>query len=341
MHKTLKTTLAATVFAASLALAQSRPASAADPTMKLGLSMPTLNTPFFTVLVNAATAEAKAVNGSVVQTTNANRDASQQVTDFRNLISAGANAILAGVVDRAAIKPALDYAKSHNVPVVIVDDEPSAGKVYAVVRADNVAMGARAAEALAAALTDKKGPILNITGGLTTTNGRDRKDGFDDAFRKADPDAKIIEQTANWDGAASANVALTVLSGNPNIAGIYLATDTLYYDPVAAALKSRGRLLPVGAPGHIPIVAIDGGASALKAIREGFLDATISQPVTDYAKIGVDYLAAALEGKPMKAGPTDHGSSVTKDGSYFVDELPSPIVTKKNVDDAGLWGNAK
>ena len=88
-------------------------------------------------------------------------------------------------------------------------------------------------------------------------------------------------------------------------------------------------------------MAIDGGSGALKAIREGYLDATISQPVTDYAKHGVDYLQAALKGQQMKSGPTEHNSSVVQDGAYFVDELPSPTVTKQNVDDPNLWGNGK
>ena len=316
-------------------------ALAQETSLKLGLSMPTLNTPFFTVLVGAATAEAESLGGSVVQTTNANRDASQQVTDFRNLINSGANAILAGVVDRAAIQPALDYAKSRGVPVVIVDDQPAAGEVYAVVRADNVAMGERAAEALAAALEGKAGSVLNIQGGLTTTNGRDRSEGFLAKFAELAPDFKVISQTANWDGPTSANVVSTVLSGNPDIVGIYLATDTLYYDPVAAALSSRGHLVPVGDENHIAIVAIDGGSGAHQAIRDGYLDATISQPVSDYAKYGVALLQNALNGVAMAAGPTDHNSTVVEADGYFVDELPSPIVTKENVDDASLWGNGK
>ncbi|NTE12506.1 sugar ABC transporter substrate-binding protein, partial [Agrobacterium tumefaciens] len=152
MINALKLSLATTICVSAILAGSSSYAE----TMKLGLSMPTLNTPFFTVLINAATEQAKSGGGNVVQTTNANRDASQQVTDFRNLINAGANVILAGVVDRAAIKPALDYAKSKNVPVVIVDDKPAAGDVYAVVRADNLRMGASAAEALAAAMPNKK-----------------------------------------------------------------------------------------------------------------------------------------------------------------------------------------
>lgn len=314
---------------------------AADTPLKLGLSMPTLNTPFFTVLVSAATTETANLGGSVVQTTNANRDASQQVTDFRNLINAGANAILAGVVDRAAIQPALDYAKSRGVPVVIVDDMPAAGDVYGVVRADNLGMGERAAEALAAALTSKTGTVLQIQGALTTSNGRDRSEGFNAKYKELAPDIKVIEQTANWDGPTSANVVSTVLSGNQDIIGIYLATDTLYYDPVAAALKSRNRLFAVGDANHLPIVAIDGGSGALQAIRDGYLDATISQPVSDYAKYGVTLLQNALNGVAMQAGPTDHNSTVVQAEAYFVDELPSPIITKENVDDPSLWGNGK
>ena len=62
--------------------------------------MPALDTPFFSVLIQEATAAAQAAGGTVVQTANANRDSGQQVTDIRNLITAGANVIMAGIVDR-------------------------------------------------------------------------------------------------------------------------------------------------------------------------------------------------------------------------------------------------
>lgn len=63
MSKVLKVKLVSTVFSAVMGFGQTG-AGAADTTMKLGLSMPTLNTPFFTVLVDAATSEAKAVGGA-------------------------------------------------------------------------------------------------------------------------------------------------------------------------------------------------------------------------------------------------------------------------------------
>jgi len=335
-------TLIAAVIVATTLSGCSRGSSSGDKsTLKVGISVPTLDTPFFTVLINSAKKEAKAQGGSVVQVANAKRDSGQQVTDFRNLITAGANVILAGVVDREAIKPALDYAASKDVPVVIVDDAPAAGTVYAVVKADNKGMGATAADELSKLVGAKGGKVLSLDGGLETTNGRDRANGFKDEVNAKSYPFNLISQTANWDGPTSGNVMSTVLSQNPDIAGVYLATDTLYLDPVASALKARGRYVPAGQKGHIPMVAIDGGSGALEAIRNGTLDATISQPVDNYAKYGVDYLKQALEGKKLTEGPTDHDSQITKTDGYFLDQLPSPLVTKDNVDDTSLWGNAK
>ena len=306
--------------------------------LKLGLSMPALDSPFFSVLINDATAAATAGGGSVVQTTNANRDSGQQVTDFRNLITAGANAIIAGVVDTKAIKPALDYAKSQGVPVVVVDDQPSAGDVYAVVKADNKAMGKQAADKLGT-LLPQGGKVLQITGDPSTTNGRDRQTGFDDAMKASRPDVQVITQNGKWDGPTGGSIANAVLSQSPDLSGVYLASDTLYFDPVAAALTGRGRLAPAGEPGHVAITAIDGGATALQGIKEGSLDATVSQPVDGYAKYGVQYLLDARAGKQLAAGATDHNSSMVKDGNYLVDLLPAPLVTKDNVTDANLWAN--
>ena len=96
-----------------------------------------------------ATARPKPAGGTVVQTTNANRDSGQQVTDIRNLITAGANAIIAGIVDRKAIQPALDYAASQRRPGRHRRRPAAAGPADAVVKADNYGMGVTAAEKLA------------------------------------------------------------------------------------------------------------------------------------------------------------------------------------------------
>src|SRR4029077_19355164 len=61
-------------------------------------------------------------------------EAAQQITDVHTLISQGVQALIVNPADSAAIAPALDYAKSKNVPVVTVDVAPSQGNVFMIVR---------------------------------------------------------------------------------------------------------------------------------------------------------------------------------------------------------------
>ena len=66
-------------------------------------------------------------------------EAAQQIIDVKALIAQGVQALIINPADSAAIGPALDYAKSKNIPVVTVDVAPSQGSVYMIVRADNTA----------------------------------------------------------------------------------------------------------------------------------------------------------------------------------------------------------
>lgn len=73
-------------------------------------------------------------------------EAAQQIIDVKSLIAQGVQALIINPADSAAIGPALDYAKSKNIPVVTVDVAPSQGTVYMIVRADNTAYGSKSCD---------------------------------------------------------------------------------------------------------------------------------------------------------------------------------------------------
>ena len=115
--------------------------------------------------------------------------------------------------------------------------------------------------------------------------------------------------------------------------GVYLA-------PTLQALERKGLKFPVGDPKHIVLVSNDGIPQELEAIRNGELDATVSQPADDYAKYGMYWLKKAMAGETFQEGPTDHDSNVVEAAPGILeDQLPAPIVTAENVDDKALWGN--
>jgi simple sugar transport system substrate-binding protein/ribose transport system substrate-binding protein len=115
--------------------------------------------------------------------------------------------------------------------------------------------------------------------------------------------------------------------------GVFLA-------PTLQVLKSKNLLVPPTDPKHIFIVSNDGIPQEFQAIRDGQIDATVSQPADLYAKYALSYAKDALAGKSYKAGPTDHNSTIVDvGGGRLEDQLPAPLVVKDNVDDPNLWGN--
>ena len=269
---------------------------------------------------------------------NANGDSGKQITDIHNLIAQGARGIILVPTDSNAIVPGIDFAASKNVPVVVIDIGPGGGKTAMIVRANNLRMGEDAAKWLAKAVGGK-GSVLSMMGDQATTNGRDRTTGFDDYMKKNYPDIKVIEQPTYWKTDKATAVAQTVVSSTPDLAGIYMQSDSVMLAGVLNVLKSAGRLKAVGEPGHIFLISIDGTPFALEKIREGMLDAAVSQPLNLYVKYGLEYLQAAVAGKSFSLGPTDHESTIVDFKGNPMDLLPAPVVTKDSASDPDLWGN--
>ena len=304
----------------------------------MGYSVGFLTDPFQAIQVDLTVAEAKKAGLKALPVANANGDPGKQITDFHNLIGQGAQGIIVVPTDSDAIVPALTFAATKNVPVVSIDIAPAGGKLAMMVRADNIRMGEDACRTLGKALGGK-GTVLSMMGDQATTNGRDRTTGFDDCMKKNFPDMKVIEQPTYWKTDKATSIAQTVVTSTPDLAGIYMQSDSVMLAGVLNVLKSAGKQKDVGQPGHIFLVSIDGTPLALQKVREGALDATISQPLDLYVKYGLYYLQAAVDGKTFAQGPTDHDSRISELNGNPMDLLPAPIVTKANADDAKLWGN--
>jgi ABC-type sugar transport system substrate-binding protein len=313
-------------------------AGAADGKFKLGYTVGFLTDPFQAIQVDLTLAEAKNAGIEALPVANANGDAGKQITDKHNLIAQGAQGVILVPTDSDAIVPALDFAASKSVPVVAIDIGPAGGKVAMIVRADNLRMGADACAAVGKALGGK-GTVLSMMGDQATTNGRDRTSGFNDCMKKDFAGIKVIEQPTYWKTDKATSVAQTVVTSTPDLGAIYMQSDSVMLAGVLNVLKTAEKLTPVGDPKHIFLVSIDATPFALKQVREGWLDAAISQPLNLYVKYGVSYLADAVAGKTFSPGPTDHDSTIVDFKGNPMDLLPAPTVTKANVEDQMLWGN--
>lgn len=305
---------------------------------KVGVILPLLTSPFWQSYNDYVPKMAKSEGVDALKTVNSNNDPSQQITDINNALNQNVKGLVVAPIDSAAISAGLDQAERKGVPVVAVDVAPEKGKVAMVVRADNVAYGEKACDYLGEHV--KTGKVVQIMGDLASVNGRDRSEAFRDCAKKKYPGLKVLEVPAKWEADTAASKLDTLLNANPDIKGIYLQAGGVYLAPTLQTLKSKGLLKKAGEKGHITIISNDGIPQEFAAIRDGRIDATVSQPADSYAKYGMYYIKAALQGKTFEPGPTDHDSKIVKlPNGVLEDELPAPLVTKDNVDDPKLWGN--
>lgn len=276
--------------------------------------------------------------GLNIQTTNSENDVQKLVENIDTCVAQGARAIVMAPQDTAAIAPTLERLASEDIPVVTLDTRPDEGAVAMVVRADNVALGTQACEYLGEQMGGE-GTAVQLMGGQDSINGRDRATGFEECMSENFPNIKVISQPSEWDGDKAASQLQTVLQQDPNVRGVYMASSFALAG-TQQVLARNDLDVPADDPKHVFVVSNDGIPQEYADIRDGKLDATVSQPADLYAKYGLLYAKAAIDGETFESGATDHDSTIVevRDG-VLEDQLPSVLVTSENVDDDSLWGN--
>lgn len=314
--------------------------ASAQETVTVGASFPFIGvSPFFSTESQLVVEAAKAAGLDMLPPTDAKSDTGKQITDIQALISSGAKGLIVVPNDSKAICSAIKQAAAKGIPMVGQDMGADCPEIYVNVRTDNVAMGRIGCEYIGKELGGK-GVVLNIAGDLSSQNGRDRKNGFDDCMKEKFPEIDLITQPTDWGGAAAADKLQATLVQNPDLGAIFLASDTNFLSAVSQVLKSKQKWVKRGEAGHIVIAGIDGGGpTGLQMIRDEYVDATVSQPLPDFSKYSLEYLVKAIKGEKLAEGDDGHGGKIVIQDGITQDYLPSPLVTKENVDSPELWAN--
>jgi ribose transport system substrate-binding protein len=341
--KRLRTTGAAVCIAliAAVALAgcnRGSEGTSGSASGKAGIDMPRTDSDFWNSYQKYLEKGVKDGVVSALPLSNSQNDISKLVANVQTFVDQGAKAIVMAPQDTGAIASTLDRLAEKKIPVVSVDTRPDKGKVYMVVRADNRAYGEKACKYLGEQLKGK-GKVAELEGDLSSINGRDRSEAFGACMKQNYPGIKVYPLATEWKGDVASAKLQTLLAAQPDLNGIYMQAGGVFLQPTLALLQQKNLLKPAGGKGHITIISNDGIPDELDAIRAGKIDATVSQPADLYAKYALYYAKAALEGKTFKPGKTDHDSTIVKIPNGLEDQLPAPVVTKANVDDASLWAN--
>jgi ribose transport system substrate-binding protein len=286
--------------------------------------------------------------GVDLKTTNSQNDVANLIANVQTFISQGVKGVVMAPQDTAAVAPSLATLQSKKIPVVTIDTRPDTGKVFMVVRADNKAYGTKACQFLGTKLGGK-GKVIMFEGDLASINGRDRTEAFNDCMKQNFPGITVFGEATEWKGDVASSKFLTRLASDPDIKGVYMESSFALAGTLQV-LRQKSMLVPPSDPKHVFVVSNDGIPEELKDIAAGQIDATVSQPADLYAKYGLYYVKAAIDGKTFAPGKTDHDSNIiqVRDG-VLEDQLSAPLVTADGAaiagtptvksDDKSLWGN--
>jgi ribose transport system permease protein len=284
--------------------------SSSSASKKVGLSLSTLNNPFFVQIKSGAQQEAKKL-GVDLTVTDAQNDASQQANQLQNFTSSGLGSIIVNPVDSDAAGPSVRSANKAGIPVVGVDRGVNKADTAALVASDNIAGGKLGAKAMAEKLGGK-GKIVILQGLAGTSASRERGAGFAEGLKDY-PGIKVVaRQPADFDRTKGLDVMTNLLQAHPDIQGVFAENDEMALGAVKALGSKAGK--------SVSVIGFDGEPDGLKAVANGTMYASVAQQPKELGRIAVENALKAAEGKKV-------------DKTVMV---PVKVVTKENV--AGFGG---
>ncbi len=256
--------------------------------LTLGVSLSTLNNPFFVTLRDGAQAAADDYLAVELVVVDSQDDSATEATNIEDLIAQGVDAILINPTDSDAIVPSIEAANAAGIPVFTIDRSANGGEVVSHIASDNIAGGRMAAMFLCEQLGGT-GNVVELEGIAGTSAARDRGAGFNEYMSAECPGVTIVaRQTANFNRAEGLTVFENILQAQPEINGVFAHNDEMILGAIEAA-NAAGRE-------GIVFVGFDAVDDAVAAVEAGALAATVAQQPDQIGYLGVEAAAAYLGG---------------------------------------------
>ena len=257
----------------------------------VGLSLSTLNNPFF-VTVREGAQEAANEAGLELIVTDAQDSVSTQVSDIEDLITRGVDVLIVNATDSAAVVPAVMQANAAGIPVIAVDRGIDGGDLAYYVASDNVAGGALAAEFICDQLGGE-GTVVELEGIPGASATRDRGAGFNQYLDEECSGLEVVaRQTANFDRAEGLSVMENILVAQPEIDAVFAHNDEM----------ALGAMQAIGASGRdMMIVGFDATDDARAAVEDCDMAATVAQQPAVLGSTAVELAAGLIEGESAPA----------------------------------------
>ena len=259
--------LAASLLLAGCGKAPENAAPHAPSHGTIGVSLLTLDNPFFKVIGDEITKEgAKLGYGALV--VSGDKDVAKQSNQIKDFIVKKVAAIVLSPCDSRSIVPVIQEANAAGIPVITVDipcSEPGV-KILSQIATDNFGGGKQAGQAMIEALGDAGGKIA-VLHFKQVESCQLRVKGFREVIDAHNASGKSrIEIVSELESGGAKDLGLKatedILQANPDLRAIFAINDP-------AALGARAALEKAGKADRILLIGFDGQPEGKQAIKEG------------------------------------------------------------------------
>ncbi len=258
--------------------------------LKIGMSVPGLQFPFFVIMKDDAEKAASKLGATIVFA-DAQNDSSKQASDIENFVTQKVDAILVSPMTVDSQVPAIEAAIAAGIPVATVDRKSNSDKVLVHVGADNV-QGGRAAAKFIVDKLGNKGSVIELEGTPGASAAIDRKKGFDEVIKKSGVKL-LVSENAEFNRAKGQNVMEALIQKYPKFDAVFGANDEMIIGAIEA-------MTAAGVKGKVT-VGFDATPDAFQYMREGKLTATIDQFPGKQAGEALKYLVDYVKTKKKPA----------------------------------------
>ena len=279
-------------------------ASAAEP-MKIGLAVANLQADFFNQIKQSVEKNAKDMGATVI-TVDAKGDGATQVSQIQDLINQKVQALIYIPAGAAAAAVPVKAAKAAGIPVVAVDRNPADAPGDTFIATNSVSAAKQLGD-YACKVSGGKGVLAIIQGQIGTTPEQDRDKGFKEAMTSC-PGIKEVAREASkmWMKDEGFNIAQNMLQRDPSVSIFFGRADAL-------ALGAAQAVKAAGLDHKVFVFGFDGDLAGLKAVKDGTIDATMTQRTQFMGKLALQSAIDLVGGKTLPAEQLQDAALTTKE----------------------------
>ncbi len=218
----------------------------------------------------------------------AQEDPVAQAAILEALVEKGVDGLLVSCADSDLLRPSIDKAVEHGIPVITFDSDSPNSKRTAFYGVDDEKLGRRLGEEMARLLNDQ-GRVAVLSGSRGARNLQLRAKGLQDALANSAGMAIIGTYYCEDDVAKSVQIIQDVTAKDTPDGWVLLGGWPLFAEDGLTAIP----------PGKIKVVAVDPLPQCWKWIEDNRVQVCLGQKVFGWGEEGVRLVMRAIRREPL------------------------------------------